>query len=279
MGVEVPEKYGGPGSTFFTSMLTIEQIARVCPSLSVMVDVQNTLIVPLISRFGTEEQKQHYLPQLATNMVGSFCLSEPNSGSDAFSLSTRAVKSGSDYMITGSKLWITNADRAGVFLVMANSDPDKGYKGITCFLVDRDTPGLEVGKPENKLGLRASGTCPVNFDQVKVPASAILGELGQGYKLAISLLNEGRIGIAAQMVGLAQGCFEHATRYVLERKQFGQPLFNFQSMQHQVAWCGTQIEAARLLAYNAARLKEAGHPFRKEASMAKYFASEACVPS
>lgn len=274
MAIDIESEYGGTNSTFFSSILAIEQIAKVDPSVSVLCDVQNTLITQLFRRFGNEEQKKNYLSRLCKDMVGSFCLSEAEAGSDAFSLKTQAIKNGSDFIINGSKMWISNAEHAGVFLVMANAKPTEGYKGITCFIVDKDTPGLSVGKKEDKLGLKASSTCIVNFDNVRIPETNILGKFGQGYKYAISLLNEGRIGIAAQAVGLAQGCFEEAVAYTLERKQFGKHLFDFQAMQHQISHIATQIEAARLLTYNAARLKETGHLLVKEASMAKYFAAE-----
>ncbi|CAG5904857.1 unnamed protein product [Menidia menidia] len=245
MGIEIDPEYGGTGSTFFSSILVIEELA-----------------------------KEKYLSRLSTDMIGSFCLSEAESGSDAFALKTRAEKHKDYYTINGSKMWISNAEHAGVFLVMANVDPSAGYKGITCFIVDRDTEGLEICKKENKLGLRASSTCPLNFDNVKVPEKNILGEIGHGYKYAIGMLNEGRIGIAAQMVGLAQGCFDQTIPYTRQRVQFGKRIFDFQGMQHQIAHVATQIEAGRLLTYNAARLKEAGRPFIKEACMAKYFTAE-----
>ncbi|KAG2462597.1 ACDSB protein, partial [Polypterus senegalus] len=274
MGIEIDEHYGGTGASFFTSILVIEELAKVDPSVAVLCDIQNTLINTLFRKCGTEEQKSYYLPRLATNMIGSFCLSEAESGSDAFSLKTKAEKHKDYYIINGSKMWISNSEQAGVFLVMANANASAGYRGITCFIVDRDTEGLSIGKKENKLGLRASSTCPLTFDNVKVPESNILGELGQGYKYAIGMLNEGRIGIAAQMLGLAQGCFDNAIPYTQQRIQFGKRIFDFQGMQHQIAHVATQIEAARLLTYNAARLSEAGRPFIKEACMAKYYASE-----
>jgi len=274
MGIEIDSEYGGTGSSFFSSIITVEELAKVDPAVSVFCDIQNTLINTLIRNLGTTEQKEKYLTRLSQDMVGSFCLSEAGSGSDAFSLKTNAVKSGDDYIINGSKMWISSAEIAGVFLVMANANPKAGYKGITCFLVDKGTPGLSVGKKEDKLGIRASSTCTVHFDNVRVPASSILGKEGQGYKYAISMLNEGRIGIGAQMVGLSQGCFDAAVPYTLQRVQFGKRIFDFQSMQHQIATVATQIECARLLVYNAARLKEAGMPFVKEAAMAKYFSSE-----
>ncbi|PWA21482.1 hypothetical protein CCH79_00003208, partial [Gambusia affinis] len=274
MGVEIDPEYGGTGSSFFSSILVIEELAKVDPSVAVLCDIQNTLINTLFVKLGTPAQKEKYLNRLSTDMIGSFCLSEAESGSDAFALKTRAEKHKDYFIINGSKMWISNAEHAGVFLVMANVDPSAGYRGITCFIVDRDTPGLEICKKENKLGLRASSTCPLNFDNVKVPEANILGEVSHGYKYAIGMLNEGRIGIAAQMVGLAQGCFDHTIPYTRQRVQFGKRIFDFQGMQHQIAHVATQIEAARLLTYNAARLKEAGRPFIKEACMAKYFSSE-----
>ncbi|CAN9509179.1 unnamed protein product [Ophioblennius macclurei] len=274
MGIEIDPEYGGTGSTFFSSILVIEELAKVDPSVAVLCDIQNTLINTLLVKLGNPAQKEKYLTRLSTDMVGSFCLSEAESGSDAFALKTRAEKHQDYYTINGSKMWISNAEHAGVFLVMANVDPSAGYRGITCFIVDRDTEGLEIGKKENKLGLRASSTCPLTLDNVKVPATNILGEIGHGYKYAIGMLNEGRIGIAAQMVGLAQGCFDHTIPYTRQRVQFGKRIFDFQGMQHQIAHVATQLEAARLLTYNAARLKEAGRPFIKEACMAKYFSAE-----
>lgn len=278
LGVEIPSQYGGAESSFFASNLIIEEIAKVDMSVSLIVDIQNTLINTLFLTLGTEEQKCKYLPMLATDTVGAFCLSEPGSGSDAFSLKTQAVKTDDQYIINGSKCWISNAEHAGLFLVMANAKPTDGYKGITCFIVERNTPGLEIGKKEDKMGIRASSTCMVHFDNVEVPETNILGTFGQGYKYAITMLNEGRIGIGAQLIGVAQGCLDNTLPYIMERRQFGQPVWKFQAMQHQVADLATQIEAARLLVYNAARLKEAGLPFTKQAAMAKYYASEvACT--
>ncbi|XP_040922365.1 short/branched chain specific acyl-CoA dehydrogenase, mitochondrial [Toxotes jaculatrix] len=274
MGIEIDPEYGGTGSSFFSSILVIEELAKVDPSVAVLCDIQNTLINTLFSKLGTPAQKEKYLSRLSTDMIGSFCLSEAESGSDAFSLKTSAEKHKDYYIINGSKMWISNAEHAGVFLVMANVDHSAGYRGITCFIVDRDTEGLEICKKENKLGLRASSTCPLNFDNVKVPEKNILGQIGHGYKYAIGMLNEGRIGIASQMLGLAQGCFDHTIPYTRQRVQFGKRIFDFQGMQHQIAHVATQIEAARLLTYNAARLKEAGRPFIKEACMAKYFTAE-----
>uniref|UniRef100_A0AAY4A4M6 Short/branched chain specific acyl-CoA dehydrogenase, mitochondrial n=1 Tax=Denticeps clupeoides TaxID=299321 RepID=A0AAY4A4M6_9TELE len=274
MGIEIDPAYGGTGSSFFSSILVIEELAKVDPSVSVLCDIQNTLINTLVTKLGTEEQKEKYLTRLSTDTVGSFCLSEAESGSDAFAMKTRADKHQDYYIINGSKMWISNAEQAGVFLVMANADHSAGYRGITCFIVDRETEGLHIGRKENKLGLRASSTCPLNFDNLKVPEKNILGKVGHGYKYAIGMLNEGRIGIAAQMLGLAQGCFDQTVPYTRQRIQFGKRIFDFQGMQHQISHVATQLEAARLLTYNAARLKEAGRPFIKEACMAKYFAAE-----
>ncbi|XP_023977007.1 short/branched chain specific acyl-CoA dehydrogenase, mitochondrial isoform X1 [Physeter macrocephalus] len=274
MGIEIDTKYGGTGASFFSSILVIEELARVDASVALVCDIQNTIINRLIGKYGTEEQKAIYLPKLATEQMGSFCLSEAGAGSDSFALKTKADKKGNYYVINGSKMWISNAKDAGLFMVMANVDLTLGYKGITCFLVDRDTEGLHIGKPENKMGIRASSTCPLTFENVKVPEANILGQIGHGYKYAIGGLNESRIGIAAQMLGLAQGCFDYTIPYIKEREQFGKRIFDFQGLQHQVAHMATQLEAARLLTYNAARLLEAGRPFIKESSMAKYYASE-----
>ncbi|XP_034519278.1 short/branched chain specific acyl-CoA dehydrogenase, mitochondrial isoform X1 [Ailuropoda melanoleuca] len=274
MGIEIETKYGGTGASFFSSILVIEELAKVDASVALMCDIQNTIINNLIRKYGTEEQKATYLTKLATEKIGSICLSEAGAGSDLFSLKTRADKKGNYYVINGSKMWISSAEYAGVFLVMANVNPDLGYKGITCFLVDRDTEGLHIGKAENKMGIRASSTCPLTFENVKIPEANILGQIGHGYKYAIGSLNEGRIGIAAQMLGLAQGCFDYTIPYMKERMQFGKRIFDFQGLQHQVAHVAIQLEAARLLTYNSARLLEAGQPFIKEASMAKYYASE-----
>lgn len=274
MGIETPTEYNGSGCNFLTMMLVVEELSRVDPSVAAYVDIHNTLVNSLFMKLGTDEQKKKYLTKLCTEYAGSFCLTEPNSGSDAFSLKTVAKKDGDHFVINGSKMWISNSDVAGVFLVMANADPSKGYKGITCFIVERDTPGLSVAKPENKLGIRASGTCMVHFDNVRVPEGNILGTYGHGYKYAAGFLNEGRIGIAAQMIGLCQGCMDATIPYTLDRKQFGKSIYEFQGISYQVAHLQTQLEAARLLTYNAARLKEHGQDFVKEAAMAKYFASE-----
>ncbi|KAH9388597.1 hypothetical protein TYRP_007939 [Tyrophagus putrescentiae] len=277
MGIEIDPKYGGTGASFFSSILVIEELAKVDPSVSVFCDVQNTLVSLNFKYYASEELKEKYFPRIAQDTVGSFCLSEPSSGSDAFALKTRADKKGDYYVINGAKSWITNAEHAGLFVVFANIDLNSGYKGITAFVVDRDTPGVIVAKNEDKLGIRASSTCPITFEDVKIPASNVIGKVGHGYKYAIQTLNEGRIGIGAQMLGLAEGAFEYAVKYTLERKQFGQPIFEFQGMQHQISKIATEIEAAKLLVYNAARLSEAGLPYIKEAAMAKYYASEAAA--
>ncbi|XP_012260127.2 short/branched chain specific acyl-CoA dehydrogenase, mitochondrial [Athalia rosae] len=277
MGMEIPEQYGGTGSNFMSTILTVEEVSKVDGAVGALVDIHNTLVNSLIIKVGNEEQKAKYLPNLAQKYPGSFCLTEPGSGSDAFSLKTEAKKDGSDYIINGTKMWISNSDIAGVFLVFANANPSAGYRGITTFFVDRDTPGLSVAKPEDKLGIKASGTCMVHFDNVRVPESNILGEFGHGYKYAAGFLNEGRIGIGAQMIGIAQGCLDATIPYTLERKQFGQDIFSFQGMQHQIAQVVTDLEAARLLVYNAARLVEAKKPFVKEAAMAKLVASETAL--
>lgn len=277
MNISVDPKYDGVGASFFTTLLAVEEIAKVDPSISAMVDVHNTLFVETICAYGSEDQKLKYLPRCATNLVGSFCLSEPNAGSDAFSLKTSAKKDGNHFILNGSKCWITNAENAGAYIIFANADFSAGYKGITAFMVDRDTPGLTIARHEDKLGIRASSTCPVILEDARVPASNIIGEYGKGYKIAIETLNEGRIGIGAQMVGLAQGVFDHAVKYTLDRTAFKQKIFEFQGMQHQIADVATQIEAARLLVYNAARLRESGLPYVKEAAMAKYHAGNVAV--
>jgi alkylation response protein AidB-like acyl-CoA dehydrogenase len=274
MGIEVPEEYGGAGGTFFNAILAVEEISAVDPSVGVMVDVQNTLCVNALVRWATDEQKKKYLTRLATDTIGSYALSEASSGSDAFALQTRAVQRGDDYILNGQKLWITNAKEAGLFLVFATLDPAAGYKGITAFLVEKDTPGFTLGKKEDKLGIRASSTCALNFSDCVIPASQVLGEPGKGYKIAIETLNEGRIGIGSQMLGLATGAWGHAAKWAKERKQFGKALVEFQAMQFQLAEMATDIEAARLLVYNAARLKDAKLDFLKEAAMCKYFASQ-----
>jgi butyryl-CoA dehydrogenase/short/branched chain acyl-CoA dehydrogenase len=275
MGIEIPEKHSGAGATFFMSILAVEELARVDASLAVLVDVQNTLVNNALLRWGTEDQRARYFPKLASQWVGAYALSEAGSGSDAFALSCRAVDKGGHYELTGRKLWITSAAEAELFVVMATLDPGRGYKGITSFLVERGFPGFAVGKREDKLGIRASSTCELILESCRVPRENVLGEAGKGYKIAIETLNEGRIGIGAQMVGLAQGSFEHGVKYAQERQQFGKPIAEFQAVQFQLADLATEIEAARLLTYNAARRREAGAPFVKEAAMAKLFASRA----
>jgi len=274
MGIEAPPELGGAGSSFFTAILAVESLAEADPSVAVLVDVQNTLVNNAILRWGTDAQKKRYMPRMCSEWVGSYALSEAASGSDAFALETRAEKRGDKYLLTGRKLWITNGAEASLYIVLANVDPAKGYKGITAFLVERGFPGFSVGKKEDKLGIRASSTCELVLEQAEVPAENVLGEVGKGYKIAIETLNEGRIGIGAQMVGLAQGAFQHAMAYMEERRQFGKKISDFQGLQFQYAHVATEIEAARLMVYNAARLKDAGKPFIKEAAMAKLFASE-----
>jgi alkylation response protein AidB-like acyl-CoA dehydrogenase len=274
MGIEIPEEYGGSGGTFFQAILAVEELSAVDPSVGVLVDVQNTLCINALVRWASTEQKTKYLPRLASDTVGAYALSEASSGSDAFALQTRAVKRGDDYILNGQKLWITNAKEAGLFIVFATIDPAAGYKGITSFLVEKGTPGFTIGKKEDKLGIRASSTCELIFNDCAVPSSQVLGEPGKGYKIAIETLNEGRIGIGAQMLGLAAGAWGHAARWAKERKQFGKALVEFQAMQFQLAQMATDIEAARLLVYNAARLKDAHLDFLKEAAMCKYFTSQ-----
>lgn len=274
MGIEVPETYGGAGSSFFNAILAIEALAQVDPSVSVLVDVQNTLVENAFLRWGTEHLKRHYLPKLVGGSIGSYCLTEANSGSDAFALRTRAVDSGDHYILSGKKVFITNAFEAQVYLVFANVNPELGYKGITAFVVERDMPGFALGKKEKKLGIRASSTCEVILNDVKVPKSNVMGSVGKGYKIAIETLNEGRIGIAAQMLGLAEGAFRAALKYSREREQFGSAISKFQGVQFHIADMATRIEAARLMVYNAARLKDAGQPFVQEAAMAKLYAGD-----
>jgi alkylation response protein AidB-like acyl-CoA dehydrogenase len=260
MGLEVDEEYGGAGASFMSAILTIEELAKVDPSVSAICDVHNTLVNTMFNHYGNKAQKEKYLPPLATQHLGSFCISEAGSGSDAFALKTRAVKEGNKWILNGSKMWITNSYEAETFLVFANVDPSKGYKGITCFIVEKDM-GVQVAKKEKKLGIRSSSTCVLSFDNVEVPEENVLGEIGKGYKYAINILNEGRIGIAAQMIGCAQGAFDAAIPYTFQRKQFGQNIGDFQGMQFQMAQIQTEIEAARLMTYNAARIKESGKPF------------------
>ena len=274
MGVEVPEALSGSEGSFFDAVLAIEAISTVDPAVAVLVDVHNTLVVNALRRWATDAQKQKYLPRLATDTVGAYALSESGSGSDAFALQTRAEKASGGYRLNGRKLWISNAREAGLFIVFATLDPAAGYRGITAFLVDKGTPGFTVGRKEDKLGIRASSTCELIFDNCEVPADSVLGEPGKGYKIAIETLNEGRIGIGAQMLGLAEGAWRHAARYAKERRQFGKPIAEFQAVQFTLAQMATEIEAARLLVYNAARLKDAGQSYVKEAAMTKLFASQ-----
>jgi butyryl-CoA dehydrogenase/short/branched chain acyl-CoA dehydrogenase len=274
MGLEVPETYGGSGGTFFMAILAIEEFSRVDASAGVVIDVQNTLVNNALQRWGSEAQKQKFLPRLVRDTLGAYALSEPNAGSDAFALAARARQDGDCFILNGRKLWITNAKEAGLFIVFATVDPELGYKGITAFLIERDAPGFSVGKKEDKLGIRASSTCELILEDCPVPRANVLGEVGKGYKVAMETLNEGRIGIGAQMLGLGRGALEHAIAYAKERKQFGQPIADFQAIQFQLARLATEVEAARLMTYNAARLKDARLPFLKEAAMTKYFCSQ-----
>ena len=274
MGIEIPEVLGGGGATFFHSLLAVEALSRVDPSVGVFVDVQNTLFINALVRWGNDDIKRRYFPKLASEMVGAYALSEASSGSDAFALATRAVEQGDHWALSGRKLWITNGNEAGLFIVFANVNPEAGYRGITAFLVERGFPGFTVGKKEDKLGIRASSTCELLFDGCRVPRANVLGEVGNGYKTAIETLNEGRIGIGAQMIGLAQGALDHAIQYTKERKQFGRAIAEFQAVQHQLARAATELHAARLMVYEAARMRDAGRPFLTEAAMCKLFASE-----
>lgn len=274
MAIEVPEQYGGQDGYFFQSILAIEELAKVDPSASVIVDVQNTLFNNAILRWANEEQKKRYLPRLAKDLLASYALSEAGSGSDAFAMATRAVEDGDHYRLTGRKLWITNANEAGLFLLFANANPEAGYKGITAFLVERGFAGFQVGKKEDKLGIRASSTCELILDDCRVPKANVVGEVGKGYKIAIETLNEGRIGIGAQMAGLASAALDHALAYAQQRKQFGKVISEFQGVQFDLAEMAVEVEAARLMVYNAARLRDAGLPFVTEAAMCKYFASQ-----
>jgi alkylation response protein AidB-like acyl-CoA dehydrogenase len=274
MAIEIPEAYGGAGASFFHSVLAVEEFSRVDPSIGVLVDVQNTLVVNAFVRWGSDDLKRRYLPKLATASVGAYALSEAGSGSDAFAMATRATERDGGWTITGRKLWITNGNEAGVFIVFANVKPESGYRGITAFIVERGCQGFTVGKKEDKLGIRASSTCELLFEDCRVPQANVLGEVGKGYKVAIETLNEGRIGIGAQMVGIAQGALDHAIKYTKDRKQFGKAIAEFQAVQHQLARAATEIEAARLLVYNAARLRDAKQPFLTEAAMCKIFSSE-----
>jgi butyryl-CoA dehydrogenase/short/branched chain acyl-CoA dehydrogenase len=273
MAIEIPEDYGGQGGTFFQAVLAVEALSTVDASAGVIVDVQNTLVSNALLRWGSADQQRRYLPRLAADTVGAYALSEPGSGSDAFALATRAQDCGDHFLLSGQKLWITNAQEAGLFILFANANPEAGYRGITAFLIERDLPGFRVGKKEDKLGIRASSTCELVLDNCCVPRANLLGEPGKGYKVAIETLNEGRIGIGAQMLGIAEAALDHALAYSKERKQFGKVISEFQGVQFQLAEMATQVEAARLLVYNAARRKDAGLPFLTEAAMAKYFAS------
>jgi butyryl-CoA dehydrogenase/short/branched chain acyl-CoA dehydrogenase len=274
MGIEIPEQYGGGGAKFFEAILAVEELSRVDASSGVIVDVQNTLVNNALLRWGNDEQKKRYLPRMASEIVGAYALSEAGSGSDAFALQTRATLKGSEYVLNGRKLWITNGKEAGLFVLFATLDPGAGYKGITAFLVEKDLPGFTVGKKEDKLGIRASSTCELIVEDCRVSKENVLGEPGRGYKIAIETLNEGRIGIGAQMIGLARGAWELACNYALERKAFGKPIADFQGIQFQIAQMATEIEAARLMVYNCARMKDAGVNFVKEAAMTKLFASQ-----
>jgi alkylation response protein AidB-like acyl-CoA dehydrogenase len=274
MGIEIPDAMGGAGSSFFTAVLVVEELSRIDPSVGVLVDVQNTLVDNCILRYGSAAIREAFLPRLASDTIGSYALSEAGSGSDAFALKTRAVQNGDSWTLDGRKLWITNGAEAGVFIVFANVNPEQGYRGITAFVVERDTPGFSIGKKEDKLGIRASSTVELIFDGCEVPAANVLGEVGKGYKIAIETLNEGRIGIGAQMLGLAQGALDHTVKYVQEREQFGRKIGDFQGVQFQLAQMRVEIEAARLMVYNSARLKDAGMEFLAEAAMAKLMASQ-----
>jgi alkylation response protein AidB-like acyl-CoA dehydrogenase len=274
MGIEIPESYGGAGGRFFHAVLAVEELSRVDPSVGVFVDVQNTLVINALLRWSNENVKRRYLPKLATSWVGAYALSEAGSGSDAFAMGARAVETSDGFRLSGQKLWITNGHEANLFLVFANLNPEAGHRGITAFLVERGFDGFTVGKKEDKLGIRASSTCELLLEECRVPHENLVGERGKGYKVAIDTLNEGRIGIGAQMVGLARGALEHAITHTKERKQFGKPVAEFQGVQFQLARAATEVEAARLLVYNAARLRDAGHPFLTEAAMCKLFSSE-----
>jgi short/branched chain acyl-CoA dehydrogenase len=274
MGIEIPESYGGGGASFFHSVLAVEALSRVDPSIGVLVDVQNTLVINALLRWGNDDIRKRFLPKMATSLIGAYALSEAGSGSDAFAMTTRATERDGEWLLTGRKLWITNGNEAGLFIVFANVNPEAGYRGITAFLVERGFPGFSVGKKEDKLGIRASSTCELLFEECRVPKANVLGEVGKGYKVAIETLNEGRIGIGAQMIGLAQGALDHTIAYTRERKQFGKAIGEFQAVRHQIARAATDIEAARLLVYNAARLRDAKLPFLTEAAMCKIFSSE-----
>jgi alkylation response protein AidB-like acyl-CoA dehydrogenase len=274
MGIEIPEQYGGSGGRFFEAILAVEECSRADASAGVIVDVQNTLVANAILRWANEDQKKRYLPKMTADTLGAYALSEAGSGSDAFALQTKAELKGSDFILNGRKLWITNGKEAGLFILFATIDASKGYKGITAFLIEKDFPGFTVGKKEDKLGIRASSTCELILEDCRVPKENVLGEVGKGYKIAIETLNEGRIGIGAQMLGVARGAWEYAAKYAQERKQFGKPISEFQGIQFQIAQMATEIEAARLMVYNAARMKDAGIDFVKEAAMTKLFTSQ-----
>jgi short/branched chain acyl-CoA dehydrogenase len=274
MGIEIPEEYGGQGGSFFQAILAVEELSAVDPSAAVIVDVQNTLCNNALIKWATAGQKARYLPRLAANTVASYALSEAGSGSDAFAMATRAEDHGGHFLLTGRKLWITNAAESGLFLLFANANPEAGYKGVTAFLVERGFPGFQVGKKEDKLGLRASSTCELILDNCRVPRENVIGEVGKGYKIAIETLNEGRVAIGAQMIGLARAALEHSVAYARDRKQFGKPIGEFQGVQFELARMAVEVEAARLLVYNAARLRDAGLPFLAEAAMAKYYSAE-----
>ncbi|HTM88049.1 MAG TPA: acyl-CoA dehydrogenase [Terriglobales bacterium] len=274
MGIEVPEQYGGGAGTFFEAVLAVEEMSRVDASAGVVVDVQNTLVNNALLRWASEEQKKRYLPRMASEWPGAYALSEAGSGSDAFALQTKAELRGGDYVLNGRKLWITNGKEAGLFVLFATVDPAAGYRGITAFLIERNFPGFSVGKKEDKLGIRASSTCELILEDCRVPKNNVLGEVGKGYKIAIETLNEGRIGIGAQMAGVARGAWEYAAKYAQERKQFGKSIADFQGIQFQLAQMATEIEAARMMVYNSARMKDAGMNFVKEAAMTKLFCSQ-----
>ncbi len=274
MGIEIPEKFGGSGGTFFMATLAVEEISKVDPAVAILVDVQNTLVNNIFLNYANEQQQAKYFPQLVSSRVGAYCLTEPDSGSDAFALKTRATPNGDSYRLDGKKIFITNAKEAEIFVVFANADPQQGYKGITAFVLERGMPGLKIGKKEVKMGIRASSTCEVIMDNVVVPKANVIGEVGKGYKIAIGTLNEGRIGVAAQMLGLAEGAFAAAMKYAGERKQFGKELREFQGLQFQLAELAVAIESAKLTIYNAARMKDAKIGFIKEAAIAKYHASK-----
>jgi alkylation response protein AidB-like acyl-CoA dehydrogenase len=276
MGIEVPDRWGGAGSTFFNAVLVVEELSHVDASCGVVVDVQNTLVNNAILRWANDDQKSKYFPMLTRDTVGAYALSEAGSGSDAFALATKAQDRGDHWLLNGRKLWITNAAEAGIYIIFGNANPDAGYKGITAFIVERDFPGFAVGKKEDKTGIRASSTCELILEDCRVPKENTLGQPGKGYKIAIETLNEGRIGIGAQMIGIARGALDYAVAYSKERKQFGKPISEFQGLQFQIAQAATNLEAARLMVYNAARLKDSGKPFRREAAMAKLFSSQIC---